>query len=141
VWQLPEAQPFFSLSTRHFTRVAYAQDGHLLVTVAANPDYEQYGQPAGYVQLWNAVNGEALLQLDIDDAVSAALSPDSQILATGSLDGTLRLWDATSGELLWQARQQLASIQRIAFTPDGDSLFSASQDGTLYQWGLSSAAP
>jgi len=141
VWQLPEAQPFFSLSTRHFTRLAYAQDGHLLVTVAANPDYEQYGQPAGYVQLWNAVNGEALLQLDIDDAVSAALSPDSQILATGSLDGTLRLWDATSGELLWQARQQLASIQRIAFTPDGDSLFSASQDGTLYQWGLSSAAP
>ena len=97
VWQLPEAQSFFSLPTRHFTRVAYAQDGHLLVTVAANPDYEEYGQAAGYVQLWKAVNGKALLQLDIDDAVSAALSPDSQILDTGSLDDTLRLWDAAGG--------------------------------------------
>ena len=136
IWMLPGGNPVFSLTGGRFTRVAYAQNMNMLATVATNSDYDQYGWAAGYVQLWNSSNGAAILQLDMNDAVSIAFSPDSQILATGSLEGTLRLWETSSGKLLLQARRQLGTIQRLAFTPDGTSLMSGSQDGTILQWGL-----
>ncbi|MGW8225801.1 MAG: WD40 repeat domain-containing protein [Anaerolineales bacterium] len=136
VWQLPGGNPAFSLEGGHFTRVTYSPDGLLLGTVLANPEYDQYGWPAGIVQLWSASDGEELVQLEVEDAVSIAFSPDSLLMATGSLDGTLRLWEAATGRLLLESSGHYERIQRLAFTPDGTSLVSGSQDGTILLWGI-----
>ncbi len=135
-WQLPQATPAFKLSEAHFTRVSYSTDGLLIATVAASAENEQYGWSAGMVQLWNAVDGKEIAQLQVDDAVSVAFSPDSRILATGSLDGTVRLWEVAGDRLLMVARRHFQQVQRIAFTPDGRSLISGSLDGTILQWGV-----
>jgi WD40 repeat protein len=138
VWQLPGGKPAFSLVGGHFTRVTYSPDGHLLATVLANPEYDQYGWPAGFVQLWSASDGEELVQLEIEDAVCIAFSPDSLLMATGSLDGVVRLWEVGTGRLLLESSGHYQRVQRLAFTPDGTKLVSGSQDGTIILWGIPS---
>jgi len=136
VWQLPDGKPSFILTGGHFTQVAYSADGRTLATVMVNEEYDQYGWLAGFVQLWNALDGKELAQLDVEDAVSIAFSPDSRILATGSLDGTLRLWEIADGRLLMEAKGHYAQIQCVLFSPDGTGLVSGSQDGTIVLWGI-----
>ena len=75
----------FSLRGDHFTRAAYSPDGLLLATVLAQQEFDQYGWPAGVVQLWYAGNGEQINQFDLEDAVRSTFSLDSQVLATSSL--------------------------------------------------------
>jgi WD40 repeat protein len=136
VWKLPAGAPAFTLTGGHFTRVVYSADGSKLATVMANEEYDQYGHPAGFVQIWSGENGKQIRQLDLDDAVSLAFSPDGRILATGSFDGTLRLWEVDSGGLLVETRSQYGSIQRLVFTQDGTRLISGSSDGTISLWGI-----
>jgi WD40 repeat protein len=52
----------------------------------------------------------------MDDAVSLAFSPDNQLLATGSLDGTLRLWDIMEGTLLMESTEHHRSILPGVYT-------------------------
>ena len=129
-----EVNTIFTLSGGHFTRVAFSADGHMLATVLANPEYDQYGWPAGYVQLWSAADGVELTRLTLEDAVSIALSPDGRILATGSFDGTLRLWEIAGAKLLMQAKNHYQSIQRLDFSPDGAWLFTAGYDDHIGVW-------
>jgi hypothetical protein len=102
----------------------------------ANEEYDQYGWQAGNVQLWDASDGDDLARLDVKDAVSIAFSLDSRILATGSFDGTLRLWEVNGLGLLFEVKGHYDQIQRVQFTPDGASLLSGSQDGTILRWGI-----
>jgi WD40 repeat protein len=136
VWQLPEGKPSFTLTGGHFTQVTYSADGRILATVVANEEYDQYGWLAGFVYLWSASDGNELTQLDIEDVVSIAFSPDSRILATGSVDGTLRLWEIASSKLLVEATGHYDSIQRVAFTLEGTRLVTGSLDGTIVLWGI-----
>jgi len=136
VLKLPEGKASFTLTGGHFTRVAYSADGRTLATVMANPEYDQYGWQAGFVQLWSSTDGKELARLEVEDAVSIAFSPDSHILATGSFDGTLRLWEIPGGGKLMEAKGHYGQIQRLVFTPDGTSLVSGSQDGTILRWGI-----
>ena len=65
---------------------------------------------------------------------SLAYSSDGRILASGSLDHTIRLWDAHTGELLatWMAHQGMVSS--LAFDPSGERLASGSFDGSVCLW-------
>jgi WD40 repeat protein/serine/threonine protein kinase len=65
---------------------------------------------------------------------SIDFSPDGELLATGSDDGTLGLWAVPRGELLARLTGHSDFVVSVAFSPDGRLLASASYDGTGRLW-------
>jgi WD40 repeat protein len=70
-------------------------------------------------------------------------SPCGKLLAAGSADATIRLWDLTDDRL--PERPALAGhhgwVQAIAFHPDGTRLYSADSWGKVCCWTLSEPEP
>lgn len=87
---------------------------------------------------------EQIFKLD-DGVTTVAVSPDSQLIAAGSLDRTIRIWKAGTGELIdrLDSENELGtghkdSVYSIAFTHDGKQLVSGSLDRSIKLWDLKS---
>jgi WD40 repeat protein len=70
-------------------------------------------------------------------AECVAFSPDSKSLATGGIDGSVRLWNPETAELLRSFDDHAAWVRSITFSPDGGRLYSASRDRTAKVWRVS----
>jgi TIR domain/WD domain, G-beta repeat len=71
-------------------------------------------------------------------SAALAVSPNGQIVATGSQDGSLRLWDINTGKTLSVLRDHLGIVSGMAFSPDGALLAGASWNGDVAVWAIPS---
>ncbi|HLH89662.1 MAG TPA: hypothetical protein VKX28_14510 [Xanthobacteraceae bacterium] len=78
------------------------------------------------------------LKEDADDIAAVAFAPNGAIVATGSRDGTARLWDRWSGRAVSAALVHGAPVVAVAFLPDGSIVASQSDDGTVRMWHVAS---
>jgi WD40 repeat protein/serine/threonine protein kinase len=67
-----------------------------------------------------------------------AWSPTGRSVATGSDDGTARLWDPVSGEPLSSPLAHTGPITGLVYSHDGKTLATASEDQTARLWNVSS---
>ena len=72
--------------------------------------------------------------IDVDLAVSVAMTPDGKIAVSGSSDGTIRVWLVETGERLWTLKGHTWVIRSVSITPDGKTAVSGSYDETIRVW-------
>ncbi|MBZ0278134.1 MAG: TIR domain-containing protein, partial [Anaerolineae bacterium] len=63
-------------------------------------------------------------------------SPDGQVVASSSLDGTIILWDANTGQQIRRFVGHGEGVNTVAFNTDGTTLISASDDNSLILWNM-----
>jgi WD40 repeat protein len=89
--------------------------------------------------LWCSRDSAELERILAGDAglVSAVVvMPDGGRAVSASGDGTLRVWDLTTGRALHVLSGHAQPVNAVAVTADGGRAVSASDDGTLRAWDL-----
>jgi WD40 repeat protein/transcriptional regulator with XRE-family HTH domain len=134
VWALPPA--------------VLAADG-LVNGVAFNPAHpDELAVASGDLQLWSATRHQALgpaVTVPSTSPGGAAFSPSGAVLATGWLDGNLRMYRVTtSGRLVSEGKAQQASatgyVENVAYSPNGRLVATAGDDGTVGLWDVTDPA-
>ncbi len=94
-----------------------------------------------FVQIWNIKSGKPIQQLEKQTSNMTAItfSPkDSKILALGSMEGTVYLWNWSINKIVKQLPGHSASVNTLAFNSNGERLASGGSDALIYLWKLSS---
>jgi WD40 repeat protein len=106
---------------------AVSPDGTTLVTA----------NDSGQVRFWSidSLRERAPMSNAHSGLVSSIeFSPGGEMMATGSFDGSVRLWDWRAGTVTAVLRGHQGWIGAVAFSPDGRRIVTGGQDGTVKFW-------
>jgi len=89
------------------------------------------------IRLYAAEDADEM-QLMQDDFLSTSLafSPRGDIVASGTVERVVKLWDIRTGECIGTLEGHTYPVLSLAFSPDGSKLVSGSGDTTLIIWDM-----
>ncbi len=92
----------------------------------------------GGIDVWNTVTGIPVHHLlgHRDEVAQVTVSRDGSLLASASVDQTVRLWDTTSWKEIRAFRGHYMDVVSVGFSPDGKHLVSAGRDEKLRVWNV-----
>lgn len=125
IWSLATGRAAQVIEHPHqVSHAAFSADGQMVATSSV-----------GVCRLWDAVTGRPLAQ-PLEDDGNVAFSSDGRTLATGSLNGPVRLWGLDTGGPLSRSLPHADLIRAAAFSPDGKTVVTGAQDGKAQLWNV-----
>jgi len=113
-------------------RLIYSSKGSYFCFLAGDFGY-------GHISVYNASDGNQIWMNDTSHfrfSLSAAFSQDETILATPSIDTTVRLWDVESGLETSLPLKHDGGVWRAVFSPDQKKLAVISDQNDLWIWSI-----
>lgn len=108
--------------------IELSPDGKILLTASATGSIDDGTFQSGPIFAWDTTSGSVIRQFaDMPpdyDLGSIAFSPDAQrVLTSDWLDGSVILWDVTTGEPV-RVVEDAVAVDRVDFTPQGFITFA-----------------
>jgi WD40 repeat protein len=129
--------------------LAFSSDGALLAAsnelssepgVVGDDDDSAPASSSPEIGVWDVERGELLhtLRGHTDMVMGIAAQPGGSLLASVSIDGSVRLWDMAQGEEVLQVPFDTSDGLPIsvAFSPGGDLLAVGTTDGLIHFWDM-----
>ncbi|MEH2139297.1 serine/threonine-protein kinase [Nostoc sp.] len=146
LWDVNTGREIYTIAGHQLqvNSVAFSPQGQILASASydrtirlwqlrAFGEFEEKFENRPCYSLLSTLSGHAWAVLTV------AFSPDGKILATGSDDNTIKLWEVNTGQLICTLVGHSWSVVAVAFTADGETLLSASCDKTVKLWRVSTA--
>jgi serine/threonine protein kinase/Tol biopolymer transport system component len=136
IWDIEKREVLknFDIPAGSSWNLSFSPDGRRLATISDDT-----------VWLWDVDSGQRQQKLfdqpiaGVDQGItSVAFSPDGLILAAGSDDKLVRLWDVETGQLLKTLDAHGDSVKTVVFSPDGSILASLGNDQRAILWDITS---
>ncbi|MDZ8226554.1 NB-ARC domain-containing protein [Nostoc sp. ChiVER01] len=151
LWRVVDGQPILTLQghTGWIWAVTFSPDGKTLASCShdwlirlwdvQSLDFEP-SHPANLSEARDAnpIPGACLntLRGHSHRVWTIAFSPDGQLLASGSDDLTIRLWNAQDGTCLKVLQGHTGGVTSVCFSPDGQLLASSGEDASIRLWSV-----
>jgi WD40 repeat protein len=143
IWDIRSGELLCTLQghTDGITALSWSYDSKYVITASWD----------GTSRIWSAATGETIHILhDIYDTffitrvlprstayvLQLQISPYEQTIATGSVLGTVTLWDQKTGAIIERFTNHTGAIQALSFSPKANLLASASTDDTVCIWDI-----
>jgi WD40 repeat protein len=126
---------------QHITDVGNEYDSVLTADISPDQSTVALGGPSKTLKLYSTHDGsliKAIAKVHTDWILAVAYSPDGKLLASGDRAGNLHVWDADTGDEVYDLPVQKGAVTALAFRRDSNILASASDDGTIALWDMSS---
>lgn len=126
LWDALTGQAVHVISFHHPTYLAFNPTQNLL---AVNENFAQ-------IRLFHVDEKKDVYVLTNapDFRGPVVFSRDGKLLATGSFDGTIKLWDVATGQELGTFLGHTEGVLWLAFSPDSRFLASSARDHTIRFW-------
>ncbi len=118
-------------------RVAMSPDGSLLSAAGIG------GLGTG-ASIWRFPSGQLFATPETDDTVgSVAFSPDGKLLAFGTENHGLKLWDVATGKETaeFPGRYEQKFFSALVFSPDGRTLAASAAESEILLWDIETKKP
>ena len=111
-----------------FTQVDFSNDDIYLVYCS---------QGYNTIKVWNLSSMKIEYEIkDENDFMDVRYSTDGKLIASASLNGVIKIWDATNGKLVKELVGHNGVVSGLSFSIDDKYLASASWDQTIRVWSI-----
>jgi WD40 repeat protein len=97
------------------------------------------------LQVWDTTAASAVVSQELSYSAgvlsnpqNVAISPDNQRALIGYVDGTILLWDLSSGKVIQTFTGHSSEVRSVKFSPDGEYVISGGLDQTARLWSVQS---